>query len=163
MSVLERLYASGGPEVIIDTLELSCPAWDESIYLCRGYEDLVATTEAGATVIFQASGIDIALPKKDNSGDQSLTFAIDNVTGEAQQRIDEALDARASVSLVYRAYVSADLTAPAERPYRMKALGGAMQGTTIQLTAGYYDLLNLAWPRRRYTLAFAPGLRYTAS
>ncbi|WP_312800358.1 DUF1833 family protein [Pseudomonas sp.] len=160
MTVLERFYASGGSEVAIATLELSCPAWDNPIYLCKDYEDLTATTENGDVVTYLACGMDVSLPKRDNSGDQSLNFAIDNVTGDAQQLIDKALDARQKITLVFRVYLSNDLTYPAEKPYRMTVLGGYMQGTTVQLSAGYYDLLNLAWPRRKYTLDFAPGLRY---
>lgn len=163
MSILERVYASGGSEVAIATLELTCPAWSESIFLCRDYEDLVATTEDGRDVVFQASGIEVALPKRDNSGDQALDFAIDNVTGEAQQLIDQALDSLQPITLIYRVFLSTDLTAPAERPYRMRVLSGYAEGTTVQLSAGYFDLLNLAWPRRKYTLAFAPALRYVAS
>lgn len=160
MTALETLYASGGKAVIIPTLELSCPAWAAPIYLCHGFDDTTATTEIGATVKFTASGFAVALPKRDNSGNQMLTFAIDNVTGEAQQLIDKALDARARISLVFRVFISSDLSAPAERPYRMTVLNGLMQGASVQLNAGYFDLINLGWPRRKYTLGFAPCLRY---
>lgn len=162
MTALETLYASGGKSdvAIIPTLELSCSAWAESIYICQGFDDITAKTEAGLTRKFVAAGIDVALPKRDNSGNQALTFAIDNVTGIAQQLIDQALDARAKIGMVFRVYVSNDLNAPAEAPYRMTVLGGTMEGSTVHLQAGYFDLINLAWPRRKYTLDFAPCLRY---
>lgn len=160
MTALETLYASGGKAVIIPTLELFCTPWAAPIYLCQGFEDITAKTEAGVTAKFTASGFAAALPKRDNSGNQMLTFAIDNVTGEAQQLIDQALEARASIGMVFRIFISTDLTAPAERPYRMKVLSGFMQGPSVQLNAGYFDLINLGWPRRKYTLAFAPCLRY---
>jgi hypothetical protein len=161
MSALEALYASGGKAVIIPTIELFCIPWAAPIYICQGFEDITAKTEAGVNAKFTASGFAAALPKRDNSGNQTLTFAIDNVTGVAQQMIDQALEARASIGLVFRIFISSDLTAPAERPYRMKVLGGFMQGPSVQLNAGYFDLINLGWPRRKYTLAFAPCLRYT--
>jgi len=160
MTALESLYASGGQAVIIPTLEVFCTPWAAPIYICQGFEDITAKTEAGTTVKFTASGFAAALPRRDNSGNQTLTFAIDNVTGEAQQLIDQALEARASIGLVFRIFISTDLTAPAERPYRMKVLSGFMQGPSVQLNAGYFDLINLGWPRRKYTLAFAPCLRY---
>jgi hypothetical protein len=160
MSAIDTLYASGGRAVIIPTLELSSPSWDAPIYMCAGFDDIVATTEAGATVKFTATAFDVALPKRDNSGNQSLTFAIDNVTGEAQQLIDKALDARMKISMVFRVFTSADLSVPAETPYRMTVLGGIMEGASVQLQAGYFDMINLAWPRRKYTLEFAPCLRY---
>lgn len=160
MTALETLYASGGKAVIIPTLELFCTPWAAPIYICQGFEDITAKTEAGVTATFTASGFAAALPKRDNSGNQTLTFTIDNVTGDAQQLIDKALEARASIGLVFRIFISTDLTAPAERPYRMKVLSGFMQGPSVQLNAGYFDLVNLGWPRRKYTLAFAPCLRY---
>lgn len=160
MSALEALYASGGKAAIIPTLELFCTPWAAPLYICQGFDDITAKTETGLTRTFVAAGIDVALPKRDNSGSQALTFAIDNVTGLAQQLIDQALEARAKIGMVFRIFISTDLTAPAEAPYRMTVLGGSMEGSTVQLQAGYFDLINLAWPRRKYTLAFAPCLRY---
>lgn len=160
MTALETLYASGGQAVIIPTLELFCTPWAAPIYICQGFDDITATTEDGVTATFTAAGFAAALPKRDNSGNQTLTFAIDNVTGEAQKLIDQALDARAKIGLVFRIFLSTDFDAPAERPYRMTVLNGFMQGASVQLNAGYFDLINLAWPRRKYTLAFAPCLRY---
>ena len=160
MTALETLYASGGQAVIIPTLELFCTPWAAPIYICQGFDDITATTEGGVTATFTAAGFAAALPKRDNSGNQTLTFAIDNVTGEAQKLIDQALDARAKIGLVFRIFLSTDFSSPAERPYRMTVLNWFMQGASVQLNAGYFDLINLAWPRRKYTLAFAPCLRY---
>ncbi|MGX1022524.1 hypothetical protein AB7M33_005200 [Pseudomonas sp. Y3 TE3536] len=160
MTAIATLYASGGKAWIIPTLELRCPAWPAPIYLCAGFDDVVATLETGAKVKFTASAFDAALPKRDDSGSQTLTFAIDNVTGVAQQLIDKALEARQKITLVFRIFLSSDLSAPAEKPYRMTVLSGFMEGASVQLQAGYTDYINLAWPRRKYTLSFAPCLRY---
>ncbi|AIR90233.1 DUF1833 family protein [Pseudomonas cremoricolorata] len=159
MNALEVVYASGGDD-IISTLEISCPAWDTPVYLVQDFEDLRATTEAGKTVTFQASAIEVQLPAKDDTGSQTLTFTIDNVTGEAQRRLDASLEAEARVTLVYREYLFSVLTEPADRPYRMTAFGGTMDGPTVQIEAGYYDLINMAWNRARYTTEFACGLTY---
>ncbi|TKD32602.1 DUF1833 family protein [Azotobacter chroococcum] len=160
MTILERVYASGGPEVIIPTIELTCSAWAEPILICAGFEDQVCTTEDVRTLTFVAAGIDVALPKKGNSGNQTLTFAIDNVSGEAQAKIDAALEAEERVTLIYRTYLSSDLSGPAEPPYYMTVLGGTITGTQVQIDAGYFDAINTGWPRDLYTLQFAPGLRY---
>ncbi|PTV57979.1 DUF1833 family protein [Pseudomonas putida] len=159
MTALEIVYASGGDD-IVPTLEISCPAWDKTLYLVQDFEDFRATTEAGKTVTFLASAIDVALPAKDNSGAQTLTFVIDNVTGEAQRLIDTSLEAEARVTIVYREYLYSIPGEPADRPYRMTSFGGTMDGPTIQVEAGYYDLINMMWNRFRYTTDFAPGLTY---
>jgi len=159
MTVLEQVYASGG-DTIISTIELTCAAWAEPILLCQGFEDQSVIDENGRALTFLASGIAVSLPAKTNSGAQNLTFAIDNVTGEAQQKIDTALEAEQTVSLIFRTYLASDLTAPAEAPYRMKVLGGTISGAQVQITAGYFDLINVAWPRDLYTTNFAPALKY---
>ena len=159
MTILERVYASGG-DVIISTLELTCAAWSEPILLCNGFEDQSVLDENGRALTFLASGIAVSLPARTNSGAQNLNFAIDNVTGEAQAKIDAALEAGQQVSLIFRTYLASDLTAPAEAPYRMKVLGGTISGSQVQIQAGYFDLINVAWPRDLYTTQFAPGLKY---
>lgn len=159
MTVLNRVYASGG-DTIIYTLELTCTAWDAPILLCNGFEDQHCITEDGRPLTFMASGIAVALPKKTNSGAQNLTFAIDNVTGEAQQKIDAALAAEAKVSLIFRVYLASDLTAQSDQVYRATVLNGKIKGSTVQVTAGFFDLINTAFPRDLYTATFAPGIRY---
>ncbi len=160
MTILNQIYASGG-DVIIPTLELTCPAWTEPVLICQGYEDQTCITEDARTLTFIAAAIDIALPKKSNTAGQSLTFAIDNVTGEAQQKIDQALEAESRMAATYRMYLESDKLAPAEPPYRMTILGGSMQGSGVQIQCGFFDLINTKWPRELYTTKFAPGLRYT--
>lgn len=159
MTILNQVYASGG-DIIIPTLELTCPAWADPVLICAGFEDQTCVTEDARTLTFIAAGIDVALPKKTNTGAQNLNFAIDNITGEAQRKIDEALEAEARVMLTYREFLASDKSAPAQAPYRFVVRGGQMRGTSVQITAGFFDAINTAWPRDLYTLNFAPGVRY---
>lgn len=160
MSILDIARASGGTDCEIPTLELSCPAWADSLFICAGFDNQVFTLEDGRVVTFMASGLDVSLPKRDNSGAQSLGIAVDNVRGTAQQLIDQAKVAGARITLTMRLYLESDPGAPAERPIVMPARTAEMSETTVQLTGGYFDLINAAWPRRRFTLAEFPGLRY---
>lgn len=159
MTILEQVYASGG-DVIIPTLELACDEWDAPVLICNGFEDQTCVAEDGRTLTFIAAGISVALPRRSNSGSESLTFGIDNITGEAQQLIDQALEAEAQVLLTFRIFLASDKSAPAEPPYRFVARSGQMKGTQVEITAGFFDLINTAWPRDLYTLEFAPGLKY---
>lgn len=155
MTILEQVYASAGPDVIIATIELDCSAWAEPIRICTGFEDQTLGGE-----VYTAAGVDVALPKKTNTGGQSLTFAIDNVAGIAQQRVDEALEAAAQITLTYRTFLASDKSAPAEAPYRFVVQSGRMQGSTLQVNAGFFDAINTRFPRDLYTLEFAPGIKY---
>jgi hypothetical protein len=159
VTVLNQVYASGG-DLIIMTIALECPAWDAPILICNGFDDQAVTLENGQTAIFTAAGIDISLPKKSSNGSQAISFAIDNITGEAQRRIEEALEAGERVTLTFRQYLESDLSAPAESPYVFIVRGGRMNGTQVQIQAAFYDMINTRFPRDLYTLEFAPGTRY---
>lgn len=157
--VLEILRNSGGTDCEIPTLEIICSAWTP-VFICAGFEDHTCTLEDARVVTFIASGLDVSLPKNNNDGSQSLGVAIDNVTGEAQKLVDAANAAGVGIQLIYRTYLESDKTAPAEMPIILDVIKVEIEGPTVSFTAGYFDLINSAWPRVRYTADFAPGLRY---
>ncbi|HDT6532443.1 TPA: DUF1833 family protein [Raoultella ornithinolytica] len=158
MTILNRLYASSGSEVIIETLQITVGS--DVHYLCQGYEDITATTESGNTVTFTACAIDIALPARNADGTQDLKFALCNVDGVVSTTIRNALANRLPASLTYRSFISTDLAAPAAVPYTLAIKSGYWTATEAQITAGYMNVLDTAWPRNRYTLNYFPGLRY---
>lgn len=159
MTILNRLYASSGSEVIIYTLQIN--VGDDVYYLTKGWDDITATLEDGETnVTFIASAIDVALPARNADGTQDLKFAICNINGEVSTSIRKALDNHDVSSVTYRKYISTDLSAPATRPFTMTGKGGYWTALEVQITAGYMNVLDTAWPRYRYTLPNFPGLRY---
>ena len=160
MSLIETVYASApSDQVILATLEILVPG-EDPIRVVAAYEDLTATLETAETVTFTAGPFEYKEPSKDTRGQQTLTFAIANVSGEAQKAVEAALDADVEVPVNYRVFLSSDLSAPAKTPFKMTLRGGTFEGMMVQIEAGYYDLLNTSWPRKRYTADFAPGLRY---
>lgn len=158
MTILNRLYASSGPEVIIETLQINIG--DEVHYLCNGYDDITATTENGDTVEFKACAMDVALPARNDDGTQDLKFALCNVDGKVSTAIRNAINNLNSASLTYRSFISTDLAAPVAVPYTLAIKNGSWTATEAQITAGYMNVLDTAWPRNRYTLNNFPGLRY---
>jgi hypothetical protein len=160
LNPLDILRSSGGTDVEIPTIELSCSAWEESLFLCAGFADQTFTLEDDTVQIFQATGLDATLPKKDNQGSQVLGVAIDNVRGDAQRLLDAAKAVSAKVYMVYRLYLESDPTAPAERPMVLEVLSFSAEGPTIELQGGYFNMVVSAWPRFRYTAEFSPGVKY---
>lgn len=158
MSILKRLYASSGPEIIHEVLAIS----DGTVthYLTRGWDELTVTLETGETVTCTPCGLDLALPARNEDGTQDLNFALCNVDGAASAFVREALRERRTMTLVYRAYTSDDMTEPAHAPHHFKIKTGSVTATEVQVSAGYFDLLNTAWPRNVYSLNKYPGLRY---
>ncbi|HAT1572061.1 TPA: DUF1833 domain-containing protein [Kluyvera cryocrescens] len=157
-AVLNRLYASGGDEVILDTLQITVGG--QSYWLTRGWDDITVTLETGGKATFTGSAIDVALPARNSDGTQDLKFAISNIDGVVSTAIRNALDNLSSASLTFRRYVSTDLSAPAAPPFTLSIKEGSWTATEVQITAGYMNILDTAWPRYRYTLADFPGLRY---
>ena len=160
MNPLDILRSSGGTDVEIPTIELSCSAWADSLFLCAGFFDQTFTLEDSRVITFTACGMDATLPKKDNQGSQVLGVAIDNVRGEAQRRVDAAKAVSAPITMTYRLYLDSDHSAPAERPMTMDVLSANATGPTVELQGGYFNLIATAWPRFRYTTDFSPGIKY---
>lgn len=158
MTTLQKAYASANDE-IIRTLEILVSSVDP-IRVCTGFVDRLLTLESGAEVEFTAGPLSIRRPKKGDSGQQTLSLSIANVTAQGQEAIEAALESGDKVPVIYREYLASDLSAPASNPYRMTLRGGTLQGIMIQIEAGYFDLLNTQWPRDRYTADRFPGLRY---
>lgn len=158
MTILDRLYASSGSEVIIDTLQITIGG--QNYWLTRGWDDITVTLENGAQATFKGSAIDVALPARNSDGTQDLKFAISNIDGVVSTAIRNALDNLSNATLTFRRYVSTDLSSPASPPFTLDIKQGYWTSTEVQITAGYMNILDTAWPRYRYTLPLFPGLRY---
>lgn len=157
-AVLNRLYASGGDEVILDTLQITVGG--QHYWLTRGWDDITVTLETGTQATFTGSAIDVALPARNADGTQDLKFAISNIDGVVSTAIRNALDNLNNATLTFRRYISTDLSAPASPPFTLAIKEGYWTATEVQITAGYMNILDTSWPRYRYTLTDFPGLRY---
>lgn len=160
MTVLNQLYASGGDKIIHDTLTITDGV--ATHYLTNGWDDITARLETGEWVTFIACGMALALPAKNADGTQDLQFALSNITGEISAYIQEVLKDKRRSELVYRAYIDDDLEAPSEAPFRFEIKSGQWTATQVDITAGYFNLLETGWPRRVYNLIDFPMLRYIA-
>lgn len=163
-AILEQIYreavASGGKEAFVRTLEITCSAWSAPVLICNGFKDRICGTEDGRLVTFEAANIGIALAAKNNKGNQALAFGVDNTTGRVRHYADQALDANARVTAVYRVYLASDLSAPCEKPYRMTVQSDSFESNNANLPCGFFDLIGTAWPREIYTTRFVPALKY---
>lgn len=161
MTILERLYASSGSEVIHDTLQIS--TGEDNYWITRGWDDITVTLEDGQPVTFEGCAVEIALPARNADGTQDLKFSISNIDGVVSGAIDKILDEMKSATLTFRRYISTDLSAPVAAPYTLDVKSGSWTASAVQLTAGYMNILKTAWPRLRYNLVEHPGLRYMSS
>lgn len=158
--ILQRIYASAPTnDLPIHTLELQAESlW--TLRICDGFDDRTAGIEGGEMVTFLASGMGVSLPARGVKGRQDLQFQIDNVTGEALTKINQAIDAGVPIKVIYRVYTLSDLTEPAEPAIEMKAVDVQATAQSLNVVASFNDLVNKAWPKNRYTPSIAPGLKY---
>lgn len=159
MTILATVYASAPTdELLIPTLEIRVPGLT-SLRICNGYEDHYLYVD-GVRRLFEAGPLSVALPAKNTTGQQTIRFGVSGVNGVAQQYVDAALAADGISTMVFREYLLSDTSAPARKPYVMTIVGGGFEGSEATFEGSYYDLLNSAWPRERYTAQTAPGIRF---
>ncbi len=158
MTALDRLYASGGSEIIHRTIEITDGT--NTFRFTNGWRDIVAIIESGQTVTFTAIGMEIEEPPKNEDGSQDITFALSNIQGIVSNYIISNIISNTSMMLKFRIYTSDDLTAPA-RPFdEFEVKGGSFDALSVNITAGYFDILGTLWPRKVFDLIDFPGLRY---
>jgi len=158
-TVLRTVYASAPTDTaLVSTLSIELPG--EHVRLVEDFDEMVLGVD-GVPQVFEPCALDIGLPAKDSSGNQSLQFALGILDDDRiNDLVTSALEGGQPVYLTYREYLSTDTSAPAAAPIRMTVLGGEFEETSLGIEASYFDLLNTAWPRERYTLANAPGTKY---
>ena len=159
-TVLKTVYVSAPTNnSIISTLDIELPG-NQHIRLLNGFEEMMLGVD-GQLQLFEPCGMDISLPAKNSSGNQSLNFSVGVLNDEeVSKMVAAALDEGQPVYVTYREYLESDHSAPASAPVRMNLLGGEFNDDSLGIEASYYDLLNTAWPRERYTLLNAPGTKY---
>lgn len=161
MSLLEEVYAGRGDIIIIDTLEIVCGAWEDSVFLCEGYEDLeLYVPEHGGYRTFIGSAIGVNEPSRDNKGNQTLNFVIDNVLGEAQKRITKAYQARAITEVKFRIYLHTKPESPDSNTLTATVKSAQINGSQVQLTAGFFDVIGRNFNRLTYNSETSPALMY---
>lgn len=159
MSILNVVYASAPTDILLlATLEIRISGLDP-IYLIHGFKDRMLGVN-GDMKNFIATNISIALPAKNTTGQQNLTFGLANVNGQVQRYVEHALETDVPAKIIYREYIDNDISQPANNPIEMDISGGQFEGGEVRIEASFYDLLNVAWPRERYNQNNAPGIRY---
>lgn len=160
MTPIDEIFASSSGVALILAMQLDCDAWAEPIRICDQTVDFVLGLETGEAALFENSGVEYALPKVNSTGQQTLAFAIDNVRGIAQQRLDEANEQESRVTVTLRIYAADNLEEPAQKPYRFTVMSTAMSELKVQIEAGFHNMLSRRWPPNFITADLFPGVTY---
>lgn len=163
---LKEAYASApNTSVAYHTLEIYHPAFTTPIRVVRDFVDLSAKLEASAPrdastyVTFVGYPFDIVPPEVSTSGVPSLQITIDNVSRDIMSGLEAAVTTSTPISVIYRMFLSTDLTAPQnDPPLRMTIISISADVFKVTATATLGDLVNKKFPSQMYTIETYPGL-----
>lgn len=160
MSILSEWFAGGSTARKVTIVEISSDTQGRLFYY-PGYEDISVRLETGEWVDVEASSVEVAYRKRDNSGSQEVTFGFSNVTPLVMDYINEANDSRSTVRVTVREYLSDDLAQPdQERIIKTEVTAGRILGDQAIFKCGHFDIINVQFNRTRYIASKYPGLRY---
>ncbi len=169
---IKEAYASvPSDEIIHDTLELYHPAFVDDggdpapIRVVCDTQDLSAYLEAdapinpGEEVTFIGLPFELELPDVDEQTLGQLVISIDNVSGEITKNIELSMQTPDKIRVIYRPYLSSDLSGPQMNPPLYMYINKIQVGTfRIKASAGFGDIMNKKFPANTYTMEEFPGL-----
>jgi len=158
-AIKEAFAIAPAGTVILDTLEIRQPGVQGPIFLVKARRPITAFDENGDEWTFEPSGFQFTLPPSTEEGFQSLNIAIDNVGRRVIDFIEAAKSERVAIEIVYRPYLSTDLSAPQMIPPLVLYLKD-VQVTTFQVTgrATFMDIVNKKFPALLYNRVQFPTL-----
>ena len=163
---IKEAYAAAPSNVIIyHTIELWHPAFSAPIRVVRDYTDLTATLEASAprnastAVLFVAFNFEFTKPEVSSTGLPEVTLTMDNVDRAIVANIEAALSTTDLVTVIYREFISSDLTAPQNNPPLSLIITSVVADLyKVTAVASFPNLMNKRFPTLEYSAETFVGL-----
>jgi len=169
---LAEAYASAPADVVtLDTLEIHHPAFRDddglptAIRVVNNTENIDATLEddaplnGGQVVTFLACGFRLQRPDVEVQASPELRFEIDNVDSRISQYVRIAAESTDVAFVIYRPYVSKDLSRPSMNPpLRLELAEVNASGWAVSAVCRFAELANRSFPSKVYTPQRFPGL-----
>jgi len=163
---LKEAYASAPANIVIyHTLELNHPAFTTPIRVVRDYVDLIATLEPTApinpseVVTFIGFSFDFTKPEVSSTGVPQITITMDNVDRSIVANIEAALGSTEMVTVIYREFISTDLSSPQNDPPLQLTITNIVADVfKVTATAGFPNLQNKRFPTTEYSPEVFVGL-----
>ncbi len=165
-AALQEAYASAPvDDIVYHTLEIRHPDFVAPIRVVRDFADLTATLEASAPedasteVTFSRFAFDFVRPEMSAAGVPQMTIEIDNVDRSIVANIEAAMGSTDRITVIYREFVSSDLSAPQnDPPLTLTVLSISADVFRVRATCGWYNLENARFPTVAYDAETFPGL-----
>ena len=171
-AIKEAYMMAPSDDVIIDTLEISHPAWVDPgtgdplpLRVTNQREAVIAWLEAtaplnpGEQVTFAPYPFTFRKPHMDPSSLPEVEIEIDNVSADIIKNIEIAMQNPEKIRVIYRPYLSSDLNGPHfNPPMTLWATNINADIFTITMRATFGDMFNKSFPSELYTIDRFPGL-----
>ena len=157
---IKEAYTVAPSDVIIfNTIEIRQVGVQDSVFLVKSKSPLIAYDDDSGELTFLPANFDFTLPPQNEEGFVSLNIAIDNINRVASDFVDRARSTKVPVEIIYRPYLSTDLSAPQMNPPLVLYLRD-IQVTAMQVVgrATFMDVVNKKFPSELYTRARFPAL-----
>jgi hypothetical protein len=157
---IKEAYAIAPADIVVyDTLEIRQTGVQDPVYLVRARLPITATDENGVDKTYEPAGFQFSLPPSNEEGFRSLNIAIANIGRRVSDFVEAAKSEKVPVEMLYRPYVSNDLTQPQMIPPLVLYLKD-IQVTPFQVTgrATFMDIVNKKFPNEIYNRDRFPGL-----
>lgn len=159
--IIKKMYASGGgtPLRVIRIKNADLP--NGYLAYAQAYEDVVVIDETGTALMAEATAMALQLPAKSDNTTQTLDFQIDNVSGRALGYVKMIETGGQPIEVSLLTYAPNDFSYPAEQVLVMDGKVSSIKDKSFVLSSGFFDLLNKAFPTKRYNPKNTPGLAFS--
>ena len=162
---LKEAYAMAPSNVfVIETIELQHPDIEGVLRFVAGYENLEAwiegqNSEVDPATVFERGAFRIKLPSSGNDGFQNLQITVDNVDRRISDFCQIAATHKEPIVILYRPYLSNDLTAPQlDPPLTLYLRDVTISEFNVTGKASFADIINRKFPSQLYTRTRFPSL-----
>jgi hypothetical protein len=158
-AIKEAFVISPTGKVVLHTLEFRQTGVQDSVFIVQARRGINAFLEDGNEQFFLPIGFQFSLPPSTEEGVQSLTISVDNIDRTASDFVDTARNSRVPVTVLYRPYMSDDLSAPQMIPPLTLFLKDVqITGHQVVGRATFMDIVNRKFPSELYVRSRFPTL-----
>ncbi len=153
---LKEVYSSGGPSIILETLELNHHTFPNVLRIVRDHIDHdLGLENSGPTVTFTSKSFSVVPPKKTEKGIQTLQIQIDNVDKVMIDLMEATQDGtNTPIDVIYRVYLSTNKTEPQDDPIALSLFNITVSNDRAIGTARRDDIINRKFPSIVYDRKF---------
>ncbi len=158
-AIKEAFALAPAQKTILETLEIRQEGVQDPVFIVQSRRAIVAADENGEWHTFEPVPFQFVLPPASEEGFRSLNLAIDNVGRRIHDFVEAAKAEPVPVMVLYRPYLSDDLTQPQMSPPLTLILKD-LQLSDFQVVgrATFMDLVNKKFPAEIYTRERFPAL-----